>query len=100
MHFPDLEVHRLEFFDFDFSRQIVERDGEERRCYLPFEDFAQTAAGAVITKNLDLIFVVVGRDEKRESLNVVPMNVGDEQVEINRARSEFILEGKAKPANS
>jgi len=29
MHFPDLEIHRLEFFDFDLSRQVVERDGEE-----------------------------------------------------------------------
>src|SRR3977135_4650427 len=99
MHVPDLEVHRLKFFDFYFPRQIVERYREERCCHLAFEDLAQTAASAVVTKNLDLVFVVVGRNEKRESLNVVPMNVGDEQVEINRARSEFILEGEAEPAN-
>src|SRR5439155_22680346 len=100
MHFADLEIHRLKFFDFDFSRQIVKRHREERSCHLSFEDFAQTAAGTVVTKNLDLIFVVVRRYEKRESLNVVPMNVGNKQTEINRARSEFILQSKAELANS
>src|SRR2546421_16918 len=100
MHFADLEIHRLKFFDLNFSRQIVERDGEERCCHLPVQNLAQTAARSVITKNLDLIFVVVRRHEKRESLNVVPMNVGDEQAEINRTRSKFIFEGKAEPSNS
>src|ERR1700682_1315175 len=100
MHFADLEIHGLKFFDFDFSRQIVERDGKERCCHLPFKNLTQTAARTVITKNLDLVFVVVGRHEKRESLNVVPMNVGDEQAEINWARSEFILEGETERSNS
>src|ERR1700736_496210 len=100
MHFADLEIHRLKLFDFDFSRKIVERDGEERRCHLPVQNLTQTAARPVITKNLDLVFVVVGRHEKRKPLNVVPMNMGDEQTEMNCARSEFILEGKAEFSNS
>src|SRR5437763_5758970 len=79
VNLADLEVHRLQFCDFDFSRQIVERDGKERGCHLPLQNLAETAARAVITKDLDLILVVVGRNEKRESLNVVPMNVGNEQ---------------------
>src|SRR5437899_13076724 len=99
MHLPDLEIHRLQFLDFDLSRQIVERDGEERRCYLPVQNLAQAAVRSVITKYPDLVFVVIGRHEKRKTLNVVPMNVGDEQAEINRARPEFIFEGQAKLAN-
>src|SRR4029077_4877034 len=99
MHFPDLESHRLKFFDFDLSREIVERDGKERRCHLPVQNLAQAAARPLITKNPDLVFVVIRRHEKRETLNVVPMNVGDEQAEINRARPEFIFEGQAELAN-
>src|SRR5437588_5046627 len=96
----NLKIHRLKFFDFNFSWQIVERDRKERCCHLPVQNLAQTTPCSVITKNLDLIFVVVGRHEEREPLNVVPVNVGDEQAEINRARSELILEGETEPSNS
>src|SRR2546423_1185732 len=100
MDFPDLEIHRLKLFDFDLSRQVVERDGEERCCHLSVQNLAQTTARPVITKNLDLVFVVIGRHEKRETLNVIPVNVGNEQAELNRARPEFTLEGKAELSNS
>src|ERR1700737_3516773 len=43
MHFADLKIHRLKFFDFNLSRQIVERDVEERCCHLSVQNLAQTA---------------------------------------------------------
>src|SRR6266702_4137363 len=100
MHFADLEIHRFQFFDFDFSGQIVERDWKEGRRHLPFKNLAQTTASAIIAENLDLIFVVVGRYEKRKTLNMVPMNVGNEQAEINRARTELVFESQTEFSNS
>src|SRR5712691_232241 len=100
MHFADFEIHRLKLFDFDLSRQIVERDRKEGGCHLTLENLAQTAARSIVTENLDLVLVVVGRYKKRKSLNVVPMNVGNKQAEINRARPELVLESQTKFANS
>src|SRR5438132_6029423 len=78
-HVADLEVHRIEFFDFDFSRQIVKRDREKRRRHLAFKNLAHAEIGAVITKNPDIVLVVVGGHKEREALNVVPMNVRDQK---------------------
>src|SRR5260370_25809572 len=100
MHFADLEIHCLKLFDFDVSRQIVERDGKERRCHLAFQNLTHAEVGAVVPKNADLILVVVGRHEKRKTLNVVPMNVCDKQTQIDWARPEFVLESKAESSNA
>src|SRR5436853_4497635 len=95
MHFANLEIHGLKLFDFDLSWQIVERDRKKRRRHLTFKDLAQAAAGSIVAKNLDLVFVVVRRHEKRKALDVVPMNMGNEQAEINRAGTEFAFESEA-----
>src|SRR5713101_2588387 len=100
MHFADFEIHRLKLFDFDLSRQIVERDRKEGGCHLTLENLAQTAARSIVAEDPDLVLVVVGRYEKRKSLNVIPMNVGNKQAEINRTRTEFVLESEAELANS
>src|SRR6266850_5427532 len=98
MHFADLEIHRLKLFDFDLSRQIVERDRKEGGRHLTLENLAQTATCSIVTENLDLVLVVVGRYEKRKALNVIPMNVSNKQTEINRARPELVLESETEPA--
>src|SRR5205807_10035732 len=92
MHFADLEIHCLKLFDFDLSRQIVERDRKKWGCHLALENLAQTGPRAIVTENLDLIFVVVGRDKKRKSLNVVRMNVSNKEAEINWAGIGFVVE--------
>ena len=73
----------------DFSRQIVERDWKKWGRHLPFQYFPETAIGAVVTKNANLVLVVVGRDEKRKSLNVIPVDVSNQQTQIDRPGTEF-----------
>src|SRR5438128_1782846 len=99
-HVADFEIHRVQLLDVDLSRQIVKRDRKKRRCHLTFENLAQTAAGSIVTKDLDLIFVVVGRHEKREALNVVPMNVSNEQTQIDGTRAEFIFKSESEFSNA
>src|ERR1700730_2409580 len=74
VHFTKMKIHLIQFLDLDLSVKIVKRDRKKRRRHLALEDFAQAGVRAVITENGDLILVVVGRQEKREALNVVPMN--------------------------
>src|SRR5438270_2920530 len=99
-HVPNFEIHRLELLDVDLSGQVVKRDWKKRGCHLAFENLAQATAGTIVTENLNLILVVVGRHEKREALNVIPMNVSNEQTQIDRARAEFLFKGESEFSNA
>src|ERR1700730_17317867 len=100
VHFAKVKVHLIQFLDLNLSGEIIKRDRKKRRGHLALEDFAQPGVRAVITENGDLILVVVGRQEKRETLNVVPMNVCDQKAEVDRLRSKFFFQGQAECANS
>src|SRR3954466_13550497 len=95
----DLEVHRLELLNGDLSRQVVELDREKRRGHLSFENFLKSAPGAVITENLNLILIVVGGHKKREALNMVPMNMRNQQREIDRIGAKLIFQCETELAN-
>src|SRR2546423_7137903 len=93
MDLADVEIHRLELLDFDLAGKIVKRDGEKGHGHLAFENFLQAVVRAVVAENLNLILVVVRGHKEGEALNMIPMNVCDEQSQINCARSEFVFQG-------
>src|SRR5712691_1479720 len=68
-HFADVKFHRLKFLDIDLSGQVVQFHGKKWSRHLSLENFVQSSVGPVVAVNSDLIFVVVGGNEKRESLN-------------------------------
>src|SRR5438045_2410677 len=96
----DFEIHRIELLNLDLSRQVVKLDREKRRGHLSFENFLKSAPAAVITENLNLILVVVSGHKKREALNVVPMNVRDQQSEMDRIGAKLIFQCETELANS
>ena len=76
---PILKSFDFEILELDFSGQIIQGDRKKWGRHLPFEYFLQTAVGTVVTKNSNLVLVVVRRDEKRKPLNVIPVDVSNQQ---------------------
>ena len=77
-HFANLKLHDVELFDVKPSRQVMELHRKKRRCHLAFENFAKADVRSIIAVDTDDVFVVIGRNKKGESLDVVPMNVRDQ----------------------
>src|SRR3984893_2573922 len=97
---PDLKIHFLKLFDLNFTRQLSHGDGKKWRFHLAGEDFTQARASAIITENLELIFPAVSRQEKGESLDVVPVGVRNKDRQSDRIRTELTLQRLAEKANS
>src|SRR4029077_11974380 len=76
-HLSYFEIHRLKIFEFDPSRQIVERDRKEWCRHLALENIPQAAVSSVVTKNPDLILIIVEGNKKWKALDVVPVSVSN-----------------------
>jgi hypothetical protein len=89
-HGADGEVEVLEFLDFDVAGQFVERHGKVGAFHLAGERGDESLARAFAAKNPQLAARIVNRPEKRQSLNVIPMCVCEEQRKIQRLAFELL----------
>src|SRR6476620_1205839 len=96
----DLKIHVLELLDFNFTRQLGHGDREKRCLHLAGQDFTQTRPSPIITENLELIFPAISRQEKGESLDVVPVGVRNKDRQPDRIRTELTLQRLAEKSNS
>ena len=74
--------------------------GKVRRSHLLFEHPFQAAGPARTMKLKTVLPVVVQGTEERNSLNVVPMKMGDENVGGNRTAIELAAEGMSQHAEA
>ena len=100
LHFADREFHPLEFLDLDRARQVFPAHGKKRHFHLGGENGGEAGARTFESQNAERVLGFVSGKKKRESLDVVPMGVGQEQGEIDRRAVEFLLERKPKLANA
>jgi len=78
-----------QILDDDRAGQIAKADGKERAFHLAGEQLGQAVPGALRAIDLDPIVGLVGRLEEGESLNVIPVGVGEEQRELKGPRLEL-----------
>src|SRR6476659_6918512 len=95
----EIELHVLQLFEGHASRHLIERDRKKSALHLLKKRTAQTMHRALVTEDANINPWTVGRDEKREALDVVPMGVGDQHVKVHRHLPEFLHDRLSKPAN-
>src|SRR4026209_1513138 len=79
--------------------QLMQANGKKRRLHLASEDRAQTRTRSFITQDPDQIFAVVGRGKERQTLNVIPVRVRNEKCQLDRSRSQLLLQRKTETRN-
>src|SRR5258706_15340995 len=75
--FADIELHVLELGNNDVAGQLLQRYGEIRALHLVREYPRQTSPSSFVAQHTNAILWIVGRQEERKPLDVVPMRVGD-----------------------
>src|SRR5205823_9205287 len=99
LHFANAKLHFLKLFDRQMTWQFPQANGKKRRFHLPRKDCRQTGTSALITQHPDDIFFVVGRREKGQALDVVPVRVRNQKSQFDRLRCEFLLESEPECTN-
>src|SRR6267143_6156133 len=80
--------------------QLMQANRKKRRLHLAGQDRTQAGTRSFITQDPDQIFAVVGRGKERQTLNVIPVRVCNEKCQLDRSRSQLLLQRKTKTTNS
>src|ERR1700730_8801176 len=99
LHLADVKLHVLKFFDREMTRQLMQAHREKGRLHLSGQDRAQTSARSFITQDPDQILAVVGGRKERQTLDVIPVRVGNEKSELYRLRPQLFLQCKSETTN-
>ncbi len=89
----------VEFIDRRDPGEGLERDRELERIHLAGERGLEPGPRSSRAENPDFVRRRVSRAEKRQTLDVVPVGVRNEQGEVERLRLQFAREGEAERAN-
>lgn len=96
----DAELGLAEFADVDVAGHFAEGDREVRAFHLGGEGGQEAAAGPFVAEDPHLVVRVVGRNEERESLDMIPVGVGDEDGDVERLVLEFPGEGESQATDA
>src|ERR1700730_1781650 len=99
LHLADVKLHVLKFFDREMTRQLMQANREKGRLHLSGQDRAQTSARSFITQDPDQILAVVGGRKERQTLDVIPVRVCDEERQRDWLRSQLFFQRKTETAN-
>ena len=94
---------KFEFFQLghvNIAGHVPHADREIGALHLRGQSRIETFARPFVAQNAQLVLCTVSRDKKRETLDVVPVCVRDQQREIDPLVLEFLRQRQAKPANS
>lgn len=97
------EFHLVQLVDRDVARQIDHAEGEKWRLHLSRDDRCQPCTRAFVPEHANLVLALIRRLKKRETLDVVPMRVTDQQRESYWALAKLFREvhpQKSDPAAS
>src|SRR5882724_325767 len=92
LHFANRKRHFAQFLDFNLSGQLTHGDREEWRLHRLGEDLRERGARFVETEDTDLVFWIVSGSKKRETLNVVPMGVCNQERKLDWFCTEFLCQ--------
>ena len=98
-HVVEREAALVEVIKLALRLHLHQADREEGRSHLLLHHALQ-AAGAAGTVEQEAIGPLIQRAEERESLDMVPVKVGDEDVRENFAAYELLAELLAESAES
>src|SRR5260370_21153101 len=79
--------------------QFVQAYREKGSLHLRGQDRAQTRTRSFITQDSDQIFAVVDGDKERQTLDVIPVRVGNEKSQLDRLRSQLLFQRKTETTN-
>src|SRR6185437_3918348 len=97
---PDRKLHLFQLPHLDCARKIFPTDGKERQFHLGGENCGEAFARALIAQDLDRVFGLVSWKEKRQALDVVPVRVGEEQMQVDRGVAEFLVQRETELADA
>src|SRR5438270_3740036 len=80
--------------------QFVQAYREKGRLHLPGQDRAQTRTRSFITQDPDQILAIVDGDKERQTLDVIPVRVGNEKSQLERLRSQLLFQRKTETTNA
>ena len=96
----DGKIHFFELFNFEICRQLAQFYREKWALHLPGQNTFQALFRAFITQDAQMILGPVSGKEKGQSLDVVPMRMGQEQRQLERLLMELGLESAAQRAQA
>ena len=64
------------------------------------EDGGETGARSFVTEKTKRVLLIVGREEKRQTLDMIPMGVGNEKSQLDWPGAEFLFQGDAQLAHA
>ena len=99
-HGADVKIEVFEFFDFDVAGQFIEGNGEISAFHLAGEGGDESFARAFATEDAQTALGVVNRTKERQSLNMIPMGMREEQGQVERFVFEFLEQGLAEGAQA
>src|SRR2546423_7681192 len=79
--------------------QFMQAHWKKGRLHLRGQDRAQTSTRSFITQDPDQILADVDGDKERQTLDVVPVCVGDEKSQLDRLRSQLLFERETETTN-
>src|SRR5436309_9771086 len=79
--------------------QLMQANGKKRRLHLTGQDRAQTSTRSFVTQDPDQIFAVVGRGKERQTLNVIPVRVGNEKSQLDRLPIKLLFQRQTESTN-
>src|SRR6476620_1879559 len=90
LDFANRKRHLAQFLDFNLSGQLTHGDREEWRFHRLVEDLTERGARFVEAEDTDLVFWIVSGFKKRETLNVVPMSVCNQERKLDWLCTKFL----------
>src|SRR5438046_839295 len=79
--------------------QFVQAYREKGSLHLRGQDRAQTSTRSFITQDPDQILADVDGNKERQTLDVVPVGVGNEKSQLHRLRSQLLFQRKTETTN-
>src|SRR5436853_6662761 len=96
LHLADLKLHVLELLDREMTRQVMQTHWKERRLHLASQDGAQASTRSFITKNTDQILTIISRGKEWQTLNVIPVGVGNQKSQFERLPIKLLFQRQAE----
>src|SRR6476660_6361186 len=91
-HLANGELHLFQFTDLDCAGKIFPTHRKERQFHLRSQNRGEPSPSSLVTEHFDRVLCLVSRQEKRQTLNVVPMSVGKEKRQAERRVSKFTVQ--------
>src|SRR6266404_1126955 len=84
LEFADGETEIFEFLDLDVCRNLAQADGEKGAFHLAGQHVLQAVPRSFVAENTQMVLRLVNRQKKRQTLDMVPVRVRQQQRQVQR----------------